>query len=300
MLTYCKDRVSRHRVTEMESLARSPLTLFKSSFCLADAAPHTSPSPAAAEGLPAEDVPRDILMAQSCCLQSDRGLSSQGPVRLATGQGFSKAKSPPWFPTWPHPVLCGTGDVPCEQSPAQVLGSSGCPGVYAVTRDGPVCQGSVLCQLPPNTPGCDTGKRKGQGPNAPSSIHWHWAKIKMYFYTPLENVCDRGNLGFGTSGHGLVGMVVLGWWLDFMILEVCSNLNDSMTLKAAPCPSPPLDPAPGPTRSQKSQRGSCSVSPSARAVSSFSAWPRLRVVTWSQVSRRAGLRPTSCRRRESL
>jgi len=25
-------------------------------------------------------------------------------------------------------------------------------------------------------------------------------------------------------GHGLAGMVVLGWWLDFMILEVCSNL----------------------------------------------------------------------------
>ena len=28
----------------------------------------------------------------------------------------------------------------------------------------------------------------------------------------------------GTSGHGLVGMVVLGWWLDLMILEVFSNL----------------------------------------------------------------------------
>ena len=32
----------------------------------------------------------------------------------------------------------------------------------------------------------------------------------------------------GTSGHGLEGMVVLGWWLDLMILEVFSNLNDSM------------------------------------------------------------------------
>jgi len=32
----------------------------------------------------------------------------------------------------------------------------------------------------------------------------------------------------GTSGHGLAGMVVLGGWLDSMILEVVSNLNDSM------------------------------------------------------------------------
>jgi len=28
----------------------------------------------------------------------------------------------------------------------------------------------------------------------------------------------------GTLGRGLVGMVVLGGWLDFMILEVFSNL----------------------------------------------------------------------------
>jgi len=28
----------------------------------------------------------------------------------------------------------------------------------------------------------------------------------------------------GTSGYGLVGMVVLGGWLDLMILEVFSNL----------------------------------------------------------------------------
>jgi len=33
---------------------------------------------------------------------------------------------------------------------------------------------------------------------------------------------------YGTSGHGLAGMVVLGGWLDFTILEVFSNLNDSM------------------------------------------------------------------------
>jgi len=35
---------------------------------------------------------------------------------------------------------------------------------------------------------------------------------------------------YSTSGHGLVGMVVLGRWLDLMILEVFSNLNDSMIL----------------------------------------------------------------------
>ena len=33
----------------------------------------------------------------------------------------------------------------------------------------------------------------------------------------------------GTLGHGLIGIVVLDWWLDLMILEVFSNLrfNDS-------------------------------------------------------------------------
>ena len=34
----------------------------------------------------------------------------------------------------------------------------------------------------------------------------------------------------GTSGHNLAGMVVLGRWLDLMILEVFYNLNDSMIL----------------------------------------------------------------------
>jgi len=32
-----------------------------------------------------------------------------------------------------------------------------------------------------------------------------------------------------TSGHGLAGIMVLGWRLDFMILEVFSDLNDYMT-----------------------------------------------------------------------
>jgi len=33
-----------------------------------------------------------------------------------------------------------------------------------------------------------------------------------------------------TLGDGLAGMVVLGWWLDLMILEVFSNLTDSVIL----------------------------------------------------------------------
>ena len=36
--------------------------------------------------------------------------------------------------------------------------------------------------------------------------------------------------GYGTSGHALAGIVVLGWQLDLKILEVFSNLNDSMIL----------------------------------------------------------------------
>ena len=34
----------------------------------------------------------------------------------------------------------------------------------------------------------------------------------------------------GTSGHGLAGMVVTGWRLNLMILEVFSNLSDSVIL----------------------------------------------------------------------
>jgi len=34
--------------------------------------------------------------------------------------------------------------------------------------------------------------------------------------------------GCGTWGHGLAGVVGLGGWLDSMISEVFSNLNDSV------------------------------------------------------------------------
>jgi len=36
--------------------------------------------------------------------------------------------------------------------------------------------------------------------------------------------------GCGTSGHGLTGMGVLGWWLNLMISEVFSNIHDSVIL----------------------------------------------------------------------
>jgi len=34
----------------------------------------------------------------------------------------------------------------------------------------------------------------------------------------------------GSEGHSIVGMVVMGWQLDLMILEVFSNLNDSVII----------------------------------------------------------------------
>jgi len=39
----------------------------------------------------------------------------------------------------------------------------------------------------------------------------------------VQNTCRCGTLG-----HGLAGLAVLGWGLDLMILEVFSNLNDSV------------------------------------------------------------------------
>jgi len=39
----------------------------------------------------------------------------------------------------------------------------------------------------------------------------------------VQKTCRRG-----TPGHGLAGMVVMGWRLELMILEVFSNLSDSV------------------------------------------------------------------------
>jgi len=35
---------------------------------------------------------------------------------------------------------------------------------------------------------------------------------------------------YGTSQHGLAGKVVLGWWLDLMIIDIIYNLNDFIVL----------------------------------------------------------------------
>jgi len=41
----------------------------------------------------------------------------------------------------------------------------------------------------------------------------------------VQKVCR-----YGTSGHGLLGMVMLGRWLDLMILEIFFSLNDYLIL----------------------------------------------------------------------
>ena len=55
----------------------------------------------------------------------------------------------------------------------------------------------------------------------------HWNRLPREVVESLEKTYR-----YGTSGHGLAGIVVLGWQLDFMILEVFSNLNDSMILRS--------------------------------------------------------------------
>jgi len=42
----------------------------------------------------------------------------------------------------------------------------------------------------------------------------------------VQEVCRES----GTEGHGLVGVVVLGWWLNSVILVAFSNVNDSVIL----------------------------------------------------------------------
>jgi len=58
----------------------------------------------------------------------------------------------------------------------------------------------------------------------------HWNRLSREAVESPSLEVFKKTCRCGASGHGLAGMMLLGWQLDLMVFEVFSNLNDSMIL----------------------------------------------------------------------